>query len=162
MGKSDAFDAHQIAAATLGSPEEKLRRLRSGDGIRQEIRILATVRGSMTKDRPRSVSALVRSNDLGTGVRKKLAPAQIAGVSQRRTREEELSLTWMINLRPTRCSWKRQDSRRSVRRRSSPRGLAKAEFVTKQPSLPWRESTPSLPRLGTPSDADSTEAAVAP
>lgn len=58
MGKTDALDAHQIAAATLPLPVEKLRRPRLNDGIRQAVRILTTARGAMNADRTRSVNAL--------------------------------------------------------------------------------------------------------
>ena len=96
VGKSDALDAHQIAMSTLPLPVEKLRRPRLHEGIRQGLRILVTARGSMTKDRTRSVNALnalVRSNDLGIDARKKLTGAQITEVSKWRSRQEELSLS---------------------------------------------------------------------
>ena len=96
VGKSDALDAHQIAMFTLPLPVEKLRRPRLHEGIRQGLRILVTARGSMTKDRTRSVNALnalVRSNDLGIDARKKLTGAQITEVSKWRSRQEELSLS---------------------------------------------------------------------
>lgn len=96
VGKSDAMDAHQIAAATLALSEDKLRRPRLNDGIRQGIRILVTARVSMSKDRTRSVNALtalVRSNELGLDARKPLTGAQISEVSRWRSREEELSIS---------------------------------------------------------------------
>lgn len=96
VGKSDAMDAHQIAAATLGLPVQKLRRPRLNDGVRQSVRILITARESMSKDRTRSVNALTalaRANDLGIDARKKLTATQIAEVSRWRAREEELSLS---------------------------------------------------------------------
>ncbi|WP_420179916.1 IS110 family transposase [Paenarthrobacter sp. TA1.8] len=96
VGKTDALDAHQIAASTLPLPVDKLRRPRLHDGVRQGVRILVTARGSMSKDRTRSINALnalVRSNDLGIDARKKLTGAQITEVSKWRSREEELSLS---------------------------------------------------------------------
>lgn len=96
VGKSDALDAHQIAAATLGLPVQELRRPRLNDGIRQGVRILVTARDSMSKDRTRAVNALtalVRANDLGLDARKKLSATQISEVSRWRDREEELSLS---------------------------------------------------------------------
>ena len=96
VGKSDALDAHQIAAAALALPVEKLRRPRLNDGIRQGVRILVTARESMSKDRTRSVNALnalVRSNELGIDARKKLNNTQIAEVSRWRPRQEGLSLS---------------------------------------------------------------------
>ncbi|WP_344322297.1 IS110 family transposase, partial [Citricoccus zhacaiensis] len=58
VGKSDALDAHQIAAATLGLPVQQLSRPRLGHGVRQSVRILVTARDSMSKDRTRSINAL--------------------------------------------------------------------------------------------------------
>lgn len=95
VGKSDALDAHQIAAATLPLPEHKLRRPRAGDGIRQGVRILITAREAMTKDHTRAVNALnalVRSNDLGIDARKSLTATQIDEVSRWRERQEDLAL----------------------------------------------------------------------
>jgi transposase len=96
VGKTDALDAHQIAISTLPLPVDKLRRPRLHDGIRQGVRILITARGSMSKDRTRSINALnalVRGNDLGIDGRKKLTSTQITEVSKWRSREEELSLS---------------------------------------------------------------------
>ncbi len=96
IGKSDALDAHRIAAAALPLPVNKLRRPRLNDGVRQAIRILVTARQSMTKDRTRTVNALtalLRSNDLGCDARKALSKTQIVEVSKWRSRNEELSLS---------------------------------------------------------------------
>lgn len=96
VGKSDALDAHQIAAATLPLPVQQLRRPRLSDGVRQSVRILVTARESMSKDRTRSVNALTalaRANELGLDARRKLTATQIEEVSRWRDREEELSLS---------------------------------------------------------------------
>jgi transposase len=96
VGKSDALDAHRIAMAVLPLPVEELRRPRLHDGVRQGVRILVTARGSMSKDRTRSVNALnalVRGNNLGIDARQKITGAQINEVSKWRSREEELSLS---------------------------------------------------------------------
>jgi transposase len=96
VGKSDALDAHRIAMAVLPLPVDKLHRPRLHDGVHQGVRILVTARGSMSKDRTRSVNALnalVRGNDLGIDARQKLTDAQITKVSKWRSREEELSLS---------------------------------------------------------------------
>lgn len=96
IGKSDALDAHRIAAAALSLPVEKLRRPRLNDGVRQAIQILVTARNSMTADRTRSVNALtalLRYNDLGLDARKALGKTQITEVSAWRSRKEELSLS---------------------------------------------------------------------
>jgi hypothetical protein len=95
-GKSDALDAHQIAATTLGLPEAKLRWPRSRDGVRQGVGILVTARQSMSKDRTRSINALnalVRSNKLTIDARIKLSTTQITEISRWRSRNEELSVS---------------------------------------------------------------------
>lgn len=94
IGKSDELDAHHIAASTLAIHVYKLRRPRLGEGIRQAVRILLTARESMTSDRTRSVNsltALLRSHDLGLDARRVLTAAQTVEVSRWRAREEELS-----------------------------------------------------------------------
>lgn len=96
VGKSNAIDAHQIAATALGLPVEQLRLPRLDDGVRQSVRILITARDSMSKDRTRSINALnalVRANDLGLDARRALTGPQIEEVSRWRDREEELSLS---------------------------------------------------------------------
>ena len=96
VGKSDALDAHRIAAAALPLSLEKLRRPRLNDGVRQAIRILVTARNAMTKDRTGTVNALtalLRSNDLGMDARKTLSKTQIVEVSKWRARKEELSIS---------------------------------------------------------------------
>ena len=96
VGKSDALDAHRIAAAALPLPVDKLRRPRLNDGVRQAIRILVTARDAITTDRTRAVNALtalLRSNDLGMDARKALGKTQITEVSKWRTRSEEISLS---------------------------------------------------------------------
>jgi transposase len=96
VGKSDALDAHRIAAAALPLPLEKLRRPRVNDGVRQSLRILVTARDAMSTERTRSVNALtalLRTHDLGLDARKALSGVQITDVSRWRAREEELSLT---------------------------------------------------------------------
>ncbi|MCW2134097.1 Transposase IS116/IS110/IS902 family protein [Arthrobacter sp. VKM Ac-2550] len=96
VGKSDALDAHHIAAAALPLPQEKLRRPRLNDGVRQALRILVTARDAMSTERTRSVNALtalLRTHDLGLDARRALSTTQITEVSRWRAREEELSLT---------------------------------------------------------------------
>jgi transposase len=96
VGKSDALDAHRIAAAALPLPLEKLRRPRLNEGVRQALRILVTARDAMSTERTRSINALtalLRTHDLGLDARKALSGDQITDVSRWRVREEELSLT---------------------------------------------------------------------
>ena len=97
VGKSDALDARQIAAAALPLPLEKLRRPRVNDGVRQALRILITARDAMSTERTRSVNALtalLRTHVLGLDARKPLSSEQITDVSRWRSREEELSLSF--------------------------------------------------------------------
>src|SRR5699024_11163904 len=96
VGKTDALDAHRIAAAALPLPVAKLRRPRLNDGVRQAIQILVTARESMSKDRTRSVNALTalaRGNELGLDARWPLNKTQINEVSKWRDRNEEMSLS---------------------------------------------------------------------
>lgn len=96
VGKSDQLDAHHIAVAALPLPTQKLRRPRLNDGVRQALRVLVTAREAMSAERTRSVNsltALLRTQDLGVDARKPLSGAQITEVSRWRAREEELSLS---------------------------------------------------------------------
>ncbi|WP_345362759.1 IS110 family transposase, partial [Citricoccus nitrophenolicus] len=96
VGKSDQLDAHHIAAAVLPLPQEKLRRPRLNDGVRQALRILVTARDAMSTERTRSVNsltALLRTHELGLDARKALSGGQITEVSRWRACEEGLSLS---------------------------------------------------------------------
>lgn len=96
VGKSDLLDAHHIAVAALPLPTQKLRRPRENNGVRQALRLLVTAREAMSAERTRSVNsltALLRTQDLGLDARKALSGAQIAEVSRWRARKEELSLS---------------------------------------------------------------------
>lgn len=96
VGKSDALDAHHIAAAALPLPVGMLRRPRSNDGVRQALRVLVTARDAMSTERTRAVNALtalLRGHDLGLDARRALTDAQVLEVSRWRTREEELSVS---------------------------------------------------------------------
>jgi hypothetical protein len=73
VGKSDALDARQIAAAALSLPLEKLRRARVNDGVRQALGILITARDAMSTERTPSVNALtalLRTHVLGLDARR--------------------------------------------------------------------------------------------
>jgi transposase len=85
VGKADALDAHQIAAATLPLLVEKLRRPRLNDGIRQAVRILTTARGAMSADRTRPVNALnalARNNNLGVDARRPPSASHTSNISR--------------------------------------------------------------------------------
>lgn len=91
VGKSDALDACQIAAAALPLPLEKLRRPRVNDGGRQALRILITALDAMSTGQTRSVKALIallRTHVLGLDARKALSASKSVtcrgGVSARR------------------------------------------------------------------------------
>jgi transposase len=87
VGKSDALDAHRIAMAVLPLSVDKLGRPRLHDAVRQGVRILVTARGSMSKDRTRSVK---RSTHWCAATTWASMPARS---SQWRSRGEELSLS---------------------------------------------------------------------
>lgn len=96
VGESDQLDAHHIAAAALPLLTQKLRRPRLNDGVRQALRVLVAAREAMSAERTRSVNsltALLRTQDLGVDARRPLSGAQITEVSRWRVREEDLSLS---------------------------------------------------------------------
>ncbi len=96
IGKSDALDAHRIAAAVLPFTEEQLRRPRLNEGVRQTLRVLVSARETMTDERTRMVNtltALLGANDLGRDARRSLTGTRIAEVSRWRCRDEDLALS---------------------------------------------------------------------
>lgn len=95
VGKSDPLDAHAIAAAVLPLEEDRLRRPRADDGIRQALRVLISARDQMAVEKTvniNALTALLRSNDLGIDARKPLLLAQIGQVSRWQRRAEPLAL----------------------------------------------------------------------
>lgn len=96
VGKSDELDARRIARSVLPLNEQQLRRPRLNYGIRAALRVLVSVRNSMTGERTRAVNALpslVRANELDLDARKALNGVPLAEVSRWRAREEELALS---------------------------------------------------------------------
>ncbi|WP_044495952.1 IS110 family transposase [Nesterenkonia massiliensis] len=96
VGKSDALDAHRIAAAVLPLREDQLRRPRLNEGVRQALRVLVSARETMTDERTRMVNtltALLRANNLGLDARRSLTGTQITEVSRWRSRDEPLALS---------------------------------------------------------------------
>ncbi|MGB3376876.1 MAG: IS110 family transposase [Microbacterium sp.] len=95
IGKSDPLDARAIATAVLPLEEERLRRPRADDGIRQALRVLVSSRDQMAVEKTvniNALTALLRSNDLGIDARKPLTAAQIGQVSRWQHRTESLAL----------------------------------------------------------------------
>ena len=93
-GKSDDLDATRIARAVLGSPLGTLRvpRELSSERAQVAMRVLVVAREQMTKERTRTINtltALVRTVDLGVDARRALTPARSppspAGVTATRT-----------------------------------------------------------------------------
>ena len=94
-GKSDALDAHRIAAAVLPLEQNQLRRLRNDDGVRVGLRVLLAARDQMTGERTAAINALVallRFLDLGIDARKPLNASQIDEVSRWRARTEDVGI----------------------------------------------------------------------
>ena len=92
-GKSDELDAVRIARAVLGLPVTALRTPRelSAERARVAMRVLVVAREQMTGERTRTVNtltALVRTIDLGIDARKPLTARQITTIASWRDRDE--------------------------------------------------------------------------
>lgn len=93
-GKSDELDAVRIAWAVLGLPLTRLRDPRelSTDKARVAMRVLVVAREQMTGERTRMINtltALVRTVDLGVDARKALTTGQIRTIAAWRDRDED-------------------------------------------------------------------------
>jgi transposase len=122
-GKGDEVDARRIARSVLGTDTAALRRPRASEGIRAAIRILMASREQLTKERTRTINALLavlRTMDMGIDARRALSRAQIAQVSAWRARSEPPPLSpaarpsawpgasglWTGNSKTTEPNWK--------------------------------------------------------
>lgn len=95
VGKSDALDAHRIAAAVLPLDTGQLRHPRLAEGVRAALRVLIAARDHMTTDRTatlNALTALLRVVALGIEARKPLTGTDVTTVSGWRARDEELGL----------------------------------------------------------------------
>lgn len=93
-GKTDVLDAVAAARSTLVMPLRLLRDTRAGE-IQAALKVLTTARDQLNADRLRCVNtltALVRSHDLGIDARRALATSQIATVATWRRRDEPLGI----------------------------------------------------------------------
>jgi len=93
IGKNDELDATRIAARCLGcpSPACETREL-SSERARVAMRVLVVAREQMTGERTRTINtltALVRTVDLGVDARKPLTASQITMIAAWRDRDEE-------------------------------------------------------------------------
>jgi transposase len=101
VGKSDALDAARIARGVLGLSDDELRTPRTlsggedaSSGARVALRVLVVARDQMTGERTRAINtltALLRTVDLGVDARKPLTAAQLTTVAGWRDREETLA-----------------------------------------------------------------------
>jgi transposase len=90
-GKDDVMDSARIARAVLGLRIDQLCWPRAG-GIRTAIRVLVSARDQMGPERTKtinSLTALVRSVDLGVDARKALTSAQTITIAGWRARDED-------------------------------------------------------------------------
>jgi transposase len=90
-GKDDVLDSARIGRAVLGLRLDQLCWPRAG-GTRTAIRVLVSARDQMGTERTKtinSLTALVRSVDLGVDARKALTGAQITTIAGWRTRDED-------------------------------------------------------------------------
>ena len=93
-GKNDELDATRIARAVLGLPLSGLRTPRelSSERARVALRVLVVAREQMTAERTRTINtltALVRTVDLGVDARKPLTARQITAIAGWRDRDED-------------------------------------------------------------------------
>ncbi|MBN9619461.1 MAG: transposase, partial [Actinobacteria bacterium] len=93
-GKNDDLDATRIARAVLGLPLSGLRAPRelSTERARVALRVLVVAREQMTAERTRTINtltALVRTVDLGVDARKPLTARQITTIAAWRDRDED-------------------------------------------------------------------------
>ena len=94
IGKNDELDATWIARAVLGLPLTGLRTPRelSSERARVAMRVLVVAREQMTGERTRTINtltALVRTVDLGVDARRPLTARQITMIAGWRDRDEE-------------------------------------------------------------------------
>ena len=90
-GKDDVLDSARIGRAVLGLRLDQLCWPRAG-GTRTAIRVLVSARDQMGTERTKtinSLTALVRSVDLGVDARKALTSAQITTIAGWRTPDED-------------------------------------------------------------------------
>jgi transposase len=90
-GKDDVLDSARIGRAVLGLRLDQLCWPRAG-GTRTAIRVLVSARDQMGTERTKtinSLTALVRSVDLGVDARKALTSAKITTIADWRTRDED-------------------------------------------------------------------------
>jgi len=91
-GKTDQVDAVLIARATAGLTTGELRWPRTEDGTRVALEVLLGARDQMNNERTRHINtltALVRTRDLGVDARRRLTTTQITTIAAWRSREEE-------------------------------------------------------------------------
>lgn len=94
-GKTDTLDAVTAARSTIVTDLDDLRDRRRGQ-VRAALNILTVARDQMATERTRTVNtltALIRSYDLGIDARLALSAAQITEVASWRRRDEPIGLT---------------------------------------------------------------------
>lgn len=93
-GKTDSLDAIRMARGVLSTSVD-LRRVPRADGHRAALRVLVVAREQMSGERTRvsnSLTALLRTVDLGLDVRRPLSVAQIRTVAAWRARTENVAV----------------------------------------------------------------------
>ena len=96
VGKSDELDSYRIAASVLALRTDQLRWPRQGAGVRQALRVLLAARDAMTTERTRminSLTALVRTIDLGIDARQSLTDDQVTEIAKWRARDEDIDVS---------------------------------------------------------------------
>jgi len=94
-GKDDLKDAIRIARAVTGTSIDRLGEPRADSGIRAALRVLVGARDTLNEERTRTINtltALLRSVDLGLDARRPLTTTQITTITRWRTRNEAVEL----------------------------------------------------------------------
>jgi hypothetical protein len=93
-GKTDTLDAVTAARSTIVTDLDDLRDRRRGQ-VRAALNILTVARDQMATERTRTVNtltALIRSYDLGIDARRALSAAQLTEIASWRRRDETIGL----------------------------------------------------------------------
>ncbi len=92
-GKSDQLDAMRAAQAVLSLPSDRLTEAKAGDSI-TALRVLSVAREGMTRQRTaaiNSLTALLRTVELGMDARKPLTQKQLQQIAAWRARHENIA-----------------------------------------------------------------------
>ncbi|UOE45136.1 IS110 family transposase [Agromyces larvae] len=93
-GKSDEVDAELIARSVLATDADQLREPRHDAGVRGALRVLVVARDQINAERTKEINtltALLRTIDLGIDARTPLGRAQLTQIASWRSRHEDIA-----------------------------------------------------------------------